>query len=285
MSFLLEIAPEIPSISEDSLQSILDNAIGSYRKQQEPDGPPLVAWLFMAIPTVLVSAVYFRGIYLQRKLDKLWKKGIFPDYKEYERDYLLEAYLRMGTLLIINDRTEIREKQKLILAHAHKYFPEHDIDLGEFILKAFKYPVKHKTAAQWIRKFIRNKNSRLQFIYFLVGIATKDGNINYREEQIIREFGIEIGLSPRELDRLISIHSFKEKRKTTKSYSQTSMREIACKILGISTSANQDEIKKNYRSLVKKYHPDKMVGSSANEMKIAREKFMEVQKAYDFLMD
>ena len=46
-------------------------------------------------------------------------------------------------------------------------------------------------------------------------------------------------------------------------------------VLGVSKNASDDEIKKAYRSLAKKYHPD--VSKEPN----AQEKFIEVQEAYD----
>jgi len=50
-------------------------------------------------------------------------------------------------------------------------------------------------------------------------------------------------------------------------------------ILGVSKTASDDEIKKAYRSLAKKYHPD------INHDPDAPEKFKEVQEAYDCLSD
>jgi len=50
-------------------------------------------------------------------------------------------------------------------------------------------------------------------------------------------------------------------------------------VLGVNKSATQDEIKKAYRSLAKKYHPD------VNKAPDAEEKFKEVQEAYDILSD
>ena len=46
-------------------------------------------------------------------------------------------------------------------------------------------------------------------------------------------------------------------------------------VLGVSKQASLDEIKKAYRQLAKKYHPD--VSKEPN----AEEKFKEVQEAYD----
>jgi DnaJ-class molecular chaperone len=53
-------------------------------------------------------------------------------------------------------------------------------------------------------------------------------------------------------------------------------------ILGISKTASQDEIKKAYKTLAKKYHPDKL---SPEEKEAGAEKFKEISEAYSVLID
>lgn len=53
-------------------------------------------------------------------------------------------------------------------------------------------------------------------------------------------------------------------------------------ILGVSSNASEDEIKKAYRKLSRKYHPDANVNNPNKEQ--AEEKFKEVQQAYDSIM-
>ena len=51
-------------------------------------------------------------------------------------------------------------------------------------------------------------------------------------------------------------------------------------ILGVSRQATQDEIKRTYRRLAKRYHPDRNPGN-----KDAETKFKEIQAAYEVLGD
>ncbi len=56
-------------------------------------------------------------------------------------------------------------------------------------------------------------------------------------------------------------------------------------VLGVSKTASQDEIKKAYRKLSRKYHPDSNPDRSPAEAKTAEAKFKEVQNAFDTLSD
>jgi curved DNA-binding protein CbpA len=54
-------------------------------------------------------------------------------------------------------------------------------------------------------------------------------------------------------------------------------------ILGVPRNATKEEIKRAYKELVKKYHPDKYRDNPLSDL--AEEKFKEIQEAYDFLMN
>ena len=55
----------------------------------------------------------------------------------------------------------------------------------------------------------------------------------------------------------------------------------AYKILEIEKSASNDEVKKAYRTMAKKYHPDRVNTENEAIKKGAEEKFKQVQKAYE----
>ena len=53
-------------------------------------------------------------------------------------------------------------------------------------------------------------------------------------------------------------------------------------VLGISPSASNDEVKRAYREMSRKYHPDSYVDNPLSGL--AEEKFKEIQEAYDQIM-
>ena len=57
------------------------------------------------------------------------------------------------------------------------------------------------------------------------------------------------------------------------------------KILGVSKDASDKELKKAYKKLSMKFHPDRNVGKSEAEQKEAEEKFKDINEAYSVLSD
>ncbi len=54
-------------------------------------------------------------------------------------------------------------------------------------------------------------------------------------------------------------------------------------VLGVSSSASNDEVKKAYRELAKKYHPDNYINNPLADL--AEEKMKEINEAYDAIMN
>lgn len=111
-----------------------------------------------------------------------------------------------------------------------------------------------------------NYESRLQVIHFLFGIAKADGNISKLETEKLLEFSNLFKLSYADF---LSIKAmFVEET------------DNAYKILELEKSATNDQIKKSYRDLAKKHHPDKVQHLGDAYVKAAQDKFQKIQKAY-----
>jgi DnaJ like chaperone protein len=109
--------------------------------------------------------------------------------------------------------------------------------------------------------------SRLQLIHFLFGIAKADGMVTEDEEKQIYTIAGYLGISARDYESIKAMF-----------YNSS---DNAYKVLEIDKSAPVDEIKKAYRKMVKKYHPDRLVHLGKEHQKGAEEKFRQVQAAYE----
>lgn len=119
--------------------------------------------------------------------------------------------------------------------------------------------------------------SRLQLLHFLFGIARSDGSVSQVEIDAIKRISVYLYISNRDFESIKAMFYGSSSSSSSKSYSSNT----AYKILEISKSATNDEVKKAYRRMVKKHHPDKLRHLGEAHQKGAEEKFRQVQKAYE----
>jgi len=108
--------------------------------------------------------------------------------------------------------------------------------------------------------------SLLQMMHFLVGIAQADGIIDPSEQNILEQIGAILGITDNDFQSIRSMF--------------VNEVDSAYKILGISSSATDEEVKKAYRKMAMKYHPDRVSYLGEDVQKAAREKFEKVNEAY-----
>jgi DnaJ like chaperone protein len=136
--------------------------------------------------------------------------------------------------------------------------------------KLFKGIVKKDVSARQVCMQIReymSHSSRLQLLHFLFGIAQADGHVAPIEEETIHKISYYLYISDRDF---ASIRAMFEQKS-----------ESAYEILEIERTASDSEIKQAYRKMVKKYHPDKLVGLGEEHVKMGKQKFQKVQEAYE----
>ncbi len=111
--------------------------------------------------------------------------------------------------------------------------------------------------------------SRLQLLHFLFGIAKADGIVTENEVYAIKTIAGYLYINQYDFESIKAMF-----------YDTT---DSSYKILEIDKSAADNEVKKAYRKMVKKYHPDKLRHLGEEHIKGAEEKFRQVQKAYEHI--
>lgn len=113
--------------------------------------------------------------------------------------------------------------------------------------------------------------SRLQLLHFLFGIAKADGQVSENEMRQIYTISGYLGISNKDYESIKAMF-----------YDSANN---AYKILEIDKSVSNDEVKKAYRKMAKKYHPDRVVHLGKEHQEGAEEKFRQVQEAYEYIQN
>lgn len=129
-------------------------------------------------------------------------------------------------------------------------------------------------------------SQRLQLYHYLVELGACDGLVQ-REVDVIEVIGTYIGLEKEDIDSIFAqfgrynnnggSSSNGNNNYSSNNYSS----ESNYKILGITPSATDEEVKKAYRKMAIKYHPDKVATLGEDVQKAAEEKFKTISQAYE----
>ncbi len=110
-------------------------------------------------------------------------------------------------------------------------------------------------------------SSRLQLLHFLFAVSKADAKVHPKEVEVIEKIAGYLGISAKDLESIKAMF-----------YEDT---DAAYRILEIEASVDDDEVKKAYRKMANKYHPDKVAYLGEDIRKAAGEKFRKVKDAYD----
>ena len=173
--------------------------------------------------------------------------------------------------LVIKADGKVSQKE---LDYVRSYFVQaYGRERANATFRTFNDVVKEReVSAEKICSYIRPRlryEVRLQVIHFLFNIANADGNLAEQEVDMINKIRSILQVGQRDFDSIKAMF-FKSS-------------DEAYKILEIDKNATNEEIKKAYRTMAKKYHPDKLQHMDEAYQKGAQEKFNKVQEAYEKL--
>ncbi len=146
---------------------------------------------------------------------------------------------------------------------------------NSILLKLFEYR-KRVGDLQWQQQLAQAcvemrsnlpEEQRIQLVAFLAQIVKADGKIDAEEIKALRAIAKALWLQDVIVDQMLSLGG-------------TSI-DDAYKVLGISPSATDDEVKKAYKEMVRKHHPDRVAKLGDDVRKAAEKKMQEINEARD----
>lgn len=129
-------------------------------------------------------------------------------------------------------------------------------------------------------------SSRLQLLYYLFGIAEADGVINDDELRVLEQIADGLNISDMDFESVKAMFGSGNGYYNQQNYQQggyISKIDNAYKILEVNKDATDEEVKKAYREMAKKHHPDRVSHLGEDVRKSAEEKLQEINSAYEMI--
>lgn len=164
---------------------------------------------------------------------------------------------------------------------------------GKQMLKVLQEMVKKDIPIDQVCAQIKvntDYNTRYHMVDFLFGIGGADGDFHQSEINMLRLIAQYLGISTSDYTSIFERHvgygdssysgssGYSEGTRSSSSYNKDPYR-----VLGIDSSATDDEVKKAYRRMAMKYHPDRVAGMSEEMQRNAVEQMKEINEAYEVI--
>jgi DnaJ like chaperone protein len=205
--------------------------------------------------------------------------GTFIDVSNLERfesknhdtttgDFIVSLLILMAAVMKADQRV-LRSELTYVKNYLTRSFGEQETaEMLLMLRNILKQEIPLKEVTQQIKSRM-DYPSRLQLMHLIYGIAMSDGAITESEILQIEQIGIDLGISQ------VDINSLKGMFVKTSDW--------AYKVLEVNKNAGNEEIKKAYRQLALKNHPDKVAYLGEEIRQRAQEKFQKINEAFEVI--
>lgn len=200
------------------------------------------------------------------------------------------SVLALAAYLSKADRKVSRDEYDYIKTALNESFPPQKANA---YFNSFESLLRERISLKKVAQKINTNltpNHKVQLLHFLIGLLTVDRILSPEEEQKLYAIARSIRIPKGSVRSLIALFQFQRTRgsnhnqkRAYQSKSTITSLSNAYAIFGVNPNASANEIKKKYRELAKKHHPDKVANLGPAFQKKAKEKFQLIQDAYELI--
>ena len=198
---------------------------------------------------------------------------------EEQRNSFLFSMLVLSSYIIKADNKIMHSEMEFVRQFLRQNFGEQAVNQGqEILLKLFE--IQKQQGLQVFRNTIHQScaeikhnmdvSQRLQLLNYLVIIAKVDGYVSPEEIKALKEVARHLGLTAKDVDSMLNMENGARANSNI---------EDAYKVLGLSSTATDDEVKVAYRKMALKHHPDRVATLGEDIRKAAEKKFQDINDA------
>ena len=173
--------------------------------------------------------------------------------------------------VIKSDGRVLKSEINYIKPFLLKTFGEAGAKQALLLLKELlKQDIDAKAVAQQIGQHI-NYSTRLELVHLLLAVANADGELHELELEIISSIFMNMSVQDADYQSILAL------------YQRSKDANWAYTALEITPSATNEEVKKAYRRMAMKYHPDKVANAGEEIRQQATDKFRAINEAYEHI--
>ena len=198
---------------------------------------------------------------------------------EEQRNSFLFSMLVLSSYIIKADNKIMHSEMEFVRQFLRQNFGEQAVNQGqEILLKLFE--IQKQQGIQVFRNTIHQScteikhymdvSQRLQLLNYLVIIAKVDGYVSPEEIKALKEVARHLGLTVKDVDSMLNMENGARANSNI---------EDTYKVLGLSSTATDDEVKVAYRKMALKHHPDRVASLGEDIRKAAEKKFQDINDA------
>jgi len=263
---------------------------------QEDEENPIVQAFYVVMIAVSVIALLVMVVFIFRDVFRfIFKAQEFSILYKYNRKNLRLAYKVIGCKVVTSDAGDRRGQYMFLISYLKSRFPKAGPLYVKDIPNLHQYYPDIEQILTWLNRHL-NQEEKLQFIDFMVDLAFYNEKLSRREIRIIYDAGAAFGISEKEVKSILTMRYkfYQDKRRKEEEEKNRKRRNAekplrnlkneALKILGLSPFTHDiSVVKKAYREMAKKHHPDRFHNHGKREQEKAHERFTEINKAYEYL--
>jgi len=187
---------------------------------------------------------------------------------EASRNSFMASLLVLTAAMMKADGRATKSELEVVKAFFRRQFGQ---DLGQEALGLLRDLLKREIPTGPVCAQIRahmNYSQRMALLHFLFSIAHADGQLDPAEDRLLRRLAAELGIRAGDIRSIAAM------------FAPASDPDADYRVLEIARTATDDEVRKAYRRMSMKHHPDKVAHLGADVQKAATKKFQRVNAAY-----
>jgi DnaJ like chaperone protein len=228
----------------------------------------------------------------ERKISSelILKRSFQPPSGKKTEKMVFQIYILLAAWMIRKNAIKSFEKQSFIVVYINNKFNIASLVVANELELAGETSIHVRSVANWVVQKMHEAKERADLIDFLVELVFVDEDMIDREFTALIRLGELIGVQALYIERKVidyrrRIFGSSANNERLQDISNVgARRRMALAILDLSSTATEEEIRKSYRTLVKKYHPDRNLHLDEAERAVSAQRFLEIQDAYEELI-